>query len=163
MSGSEGSGQPEQQQPPLEALEGWGQQAMQQLEFEKPPLGSEQGGQQPGSSEEARQQPGDSHEEEQQQPPEQQPGAEQEQTWEEGAGEKDEEDEEVEGLLLVTARTALWGRFPLNGTYFQASLCPDTSLCPGTMQVAAASCPCLPDTSCPLSSCCLFRDGHPSG
>ena len=27
----------------------------------------------------------------------------------------------VEGLLLVSARTALWGRFPLNGTYFQAS------------------------------------------
>lgn len=26
----------------------------------------------------------------------------------------------VEGLLLVSARAALWGRFPLNGTYFQA-------------------------------------------
>lgn len=42
-------------------------------------------------------------------------------------GEQEEEDIEVEedegdcveGLLLVTARTALWGRFPLNGTYFQ--------------------------------------------
>ena len=32
---------------------------------------------------------------------------------------EEDEGEGVEGLLLVTARTALWGRFPLNGTYFQ--------------------------------------------
>jgi endonuclease III len=33
--------------------------------------------------------------------------------------EQQEEDEFVEGMLLVTCRAALRGRFPLNGTYFQ--------------------------------------------
>lgn len=32
---------------------------------------------------------------------------------------EDDGEEMVEGLLLVSARTALWGRFPLNGTYYQ--------------------------------------------
>lgn len=36
---------------------------------------------------------------------------------------EDDGEEMVEGLLLVSARTALIGRFPLNGTYFQAG-CP---------------------------------------
>jgi endonuclease III len=35
------------------------------------------------------------------------------------AVEKNEEDTLVEGMLLVTCRAALRGRFPLNGTYFQ--------------------------------------------
>jgi hypothetical protein len=59
---------------------------------------------------EQEQQPGGSEEEAHQHGDQQQEGA-----------EAEEEEEGVEGLLLVTARTALWGRFPLNGTYFQAS------------------------------------------
>lgn len=35
---------------------------------------------------------------------------------------EDEEDDMVEGLLLVTARTALFSRFALNGTYFQVRI-----------------------------------------
>jgi hypothetical protein len=60
---------------------------------------------------EQEQQIGGSKEDEQQHGEQQQEGA-----------EAQEEQEGVEGLLLVTARTALWGRFPLNGTYFQASI-----------------------------------------
>lgn len=38
----------------------------------------------------------------------------------EEGGEQQQEEEMVDGLLLFSARTALSGRFPLNGTYFQA-------------------------------------------
>ena len=43
---------------------------------------------------------------------------------------EDEGEDMVEGLLLVSARTALMGRMPLNGTYFQARLIPSL-LTPG--------------------------------
>jgi len=54
--------------------------------------------------------------------------------------EEDDGEEMFGGLLLVSARTALWGRFPLNGTYFQASRCHCCcNCCSGGAAVAASS------------------------
>lgn len=69
------------------------------------------------------------------------PSAEEELAQEEGSAAVAGEGVGIEGVILVTCRSAMGGRFPLNGTYFQVNeVFADQFTADAPIQVCAGSC-----------------------